>query len=40
MWRWHAVEEIEHKGVAYDTGTTRLAIGAPSAAGRSAISVS
>ena len=19
MWRWHAVEEIEHKGVAYDT---------------------
>ncbi|MEL0251419.1 MAG: metal-dependent hydrolase, partial [Novosphingobium sp.] len=19
MWRWHAIEEIEHKGVAYDT---------------------
>ena len=19
LWRWHAVEEIEHKGVAYDT---------------------
>jgi hypothetical protein len=19
MWKWHAVEEIEHKGVAYDT---------------------
>src|SRR3546814_2023001 len=19
MWRWHATEEIEHKGVAYDT---------------------
>ena len=19
MWRWHAVEEVEHKGVAYDT---------------------
>jgi predicted metal-dependent hydrolase len=19
MWRWHAVEEIEHKAVAYDT---------------------
>jgi len=31
MWRWHAVEEIEHKGVAYDTwlhatrGWTRIA---------------
>jgi predicted metal-dependent hydrolase len=19
MWRWHAIEEIEHQGVAYDT---------------------
>ncbi len=19
MWRWHAIEELEHKGVAYDT---------------------
>ena len=19
LWRWHAVEELEHKGVAYDT---------------------